>query len=78
MKTEVVILGSPSLISLMVSVKVKQHRSKPNLFITEPRSGLNREVELGCHSEFDSSLLQVSTAGSLGTHCLCDCVPRNC
>ena len=33
----------PSLISRVVCVDVKHH-------VSEPRSGVNREVELGCHS----------------------------
>ena len=33
----------------------------------EPRSSLNREMELGSHSELDSPLFQVSAAGSPDT-----------
>ena len=53
---------------------------KKELFASESRSGVNREVELalvvscsGC-SELDNFSLQASTAGSVGTVC----VPHNC
>ena len=35
-------------------------------------------VELGSYSELDSPLLQVSTAGSLDTDDLFDCLPYSC
>ena len=41
------------------------------------RSGLNREVELGSHSELARPLLQVSTAGCPDS-CLCDLVLHSC
>ena len=42
----------------------------------EPRNGVKREVELGCHSELDCSLPQGSTAGC--SDCHCDFVPHSC
>ena len=33
------------------------------MFGTQPRTGVKREVELGSHSQLDSPLLQLSTAG---------------
>ena len=34
---------------------------------------MNRELGLGCHSELDNPLIQLTTAGSLqDTACLCD------
>ena len=60
MKVEVAVLGSPSLIQVIVrtfSVDVKQHSK------TGPRSGVKREVELGSRSELDSPWLPVPAAG---------------
>ena len=54
---------------------------KKELFASESRSGVNREVELalvvscsGCSKNMDNFSLQASTAGSVGTVC----VPHNC
>ena len=45
-------------------MEVKQHLTNEHRPVSEPRSGLKREVELGSRGELDDPLLQVSTAGS--------------
>ena len=44
MKVEVAVLGSPSLISLMVSVDVKHHEGRRSLEWSELRSSVKVEV----------------------------------
>ena len=46
MKVEVVVLGSPSLIVLMVSVDVGQHLKKKNSYNLELRSCVKVEVDV--------------------------------
>ena len=50
MRVEVVVLGSPSLIDLMVSVDVKQHERRQKRNSAELKSCVNREAGLGPHS----------------------------
>ena len=55
MKVEVVVLGSPSLINLMVSVDVKKQERRKKRNSLELGGCVNREVGLGSHSLSHSS-----------------------